>query len=82
MRNAGARHHVLEQLGELDPVVAYKAAGGNGDRTETLIANLGNAAICEALAAIADDHEDPMRVHIKHCGKLFDAARVIISMTP
>lgn len=50
--------------------------GDSGERIMILVANLGNVSLSEALSAIADDHRDEIKAHLKHCAVLFDAERI------
>jgi hypothetical protein len=52
------------------------ACTGRGHRTTVLVAHLGNVALAEALAAVADDHDAEICAHLKHCSALFDAERI------
>lgn len=45
-------------------------------RVTALVANLGPVQLHEALAAVADDHDDEVREHMLHCARLFDALRI------
>ncbi|MCW2394591.1 MULTISPECIES: hypothetical protein [unclassified Sphingobium] len=47
-----------------------------GFKTDVLIAHLQNVEIVESLTAMADAFDEPMKAHLKHCAKLFDANRV------
>ena len=47
-----------------------------GHRIDVITAHLQNVAVSESLTAVADDHDEPLRAHLKHCAKLFDAYRI------
>ncbi|MBN8813912.1 MAG: hypothetical protein J0J06_00530 [Sphingomonas sp.] len=46
-----------------------------GYRVDTLIAHLGSAELSDSLKAIADNYDEPMRSHMKHCSRMFDSER-------
>jgi len=49
--------------------------GEDEQKVMTLIANLGNVGLSEALEAVSDDHPEGIRVHLRHCAKLFELER-------
>jgi len=53
----------------------YKTTDARGYRVDVLIANLGNVALTDSIKAIADDYEESLRSHFKHCATYFDVLR-------
>lgn len=56
-------------------VIRATRIGEGQERATVLVAHLQNVALVEALSAIADDHRDEIKTHLKHCAALFDSER-------